>query len=219
MLAGVRQHTLLCGHVHIQYRRPARGPRGDQPGIGGPAFRRRSAGGMGDRQRRPRRATPHRLRRRGGGRPVERRGRPVRRQGRPPAAHRPPRLRLRPRSAVVADADHRDHDHTPARGVHDGRARRRSRLGRRYPRVASGVHVRTEARPQVLGSVNVVPGNGAAVALVQLSVAVPSSRRPGHGTVAGADFEANLRAEARLVTGWCERRRRKRQRGDDQDEK
>jgi predicted phosphodiesterase len=25
MLAGVRQHTLLCGHVHIQYRRPLAG--------------------------------------------------------------------------------------------------------------------------------------------------------------------------------------------------
>ena len=37
MLAGVEQHTLLCGHVHIQYRRAARGPRGDQPGIGGHA--------------------------------------------------------------------------------------------------------------------------------------------------------------------------------------
>ena len=25
MLAGVDQHTLLCGHVHIQYRRPVAG--------------------------------------------------------------------------------------------------------------------------------------------------------------------------------------------------
>ena len=34
MLAGVEQHTLLCGHVHIQYRRQLAGHEVDQPGIG-----------------------------------------------------------------------------------------------------------------------------------------------------------------------------------------
>jgi predicted phosphodiesterase len=32
MLAGVRQHTLLCGHVHIQYRRPLAGHEVLNPG-------------------------------------------------------------------------------------------------------------------------------------------------------------------------------------------
>jgi diadenosine tetraphosphatase ApaH/serine/threonine PP2A family protein phosphatase len=32
MLAGVEQHTLLCGHVHIQYRRPLAGREVVNPG-------------------------------------------------------------------------------------------------------------------------------------------------------------------------------------------
>jgi predicted phosphodiesterase len=76
MLAGVDQHTLLCGHVHIQYRRQIVGHEVINPGsIGMPLD-----------------AAPHPLRCGGGRPPRPARGRPVRRHGGTPTAHRPPRV-------------------------------------------------------------------------------------------------------------------------------